>query len=181
MFFDNIEDRRVENVINAFNIYKDYEKKVGEMQYISNTLKEKYVSVLKHNYGFDDVPLLIGNYLKEKTKSMSRIVKHRLNDIFGKYKWDLGKIVFCGYECYAYQVSFTFNRKSYYIQIPNYSNITPNIIEYVDNGMYSLWQKDSKNCSTLIFKHYSKEKVAEFIKNLDKENKINEQEETTRI
>ena len=151
---------------NARALWEDYDKKVDEVMFIRDTLQEKFVSLIKQAYGFSDFPLLIRNYLNDKSKDNARTLKRRLNFKFGKQNWKLDEILMCGNDVYAYQIPFVLNRKKYILQLPVHPHLSIKNIRYAMNGEYALYIRDSKYSITFLYSDYTMEKMNEYIKGL---------------
>lgn len=157
-----------EVVKSVLKLWQEYEKKVDEVTFIRDTLKEKFVNTVYKIYGYDNTCICIQDYLKDKTKENKRRIKTHLDIFYGKQKWDIDKIVCCGNDVYGYQIPFKIDKIKYYIQIPNHPNLSVENICYANYGMYQLCEYENDYCVTVIFADYDRVKIADKIEEISK-------------
>lgn len=153
-----------DNIDNIHNLWMEYEMKVKEYTFLRDIIKQKFLhKVVSSDY--DGIATHIESYIFDKTKR--NFLKIRLNDLFGKYKWDLKNImVLGGYGGYGFAIPFTINDKKYRLEIPHYNNLTVDNMAHIYYGKYAIIEYESKNIMKTLFCDYSTKKISEYLQKL---------------
>lgn len=147
----------------------EYNNKIEEDTLIRDALQEKYLKTVKEIYGQDALPSVISDYCENKAKKKHEFLKYMLDGTFGEQKWHIEDIGCIGINPhYGYAIRFTLDNNEYFLQVPEYKNLTLENMKYVNYGKYSIFLADVDNHTVKeIFSDYDKAKVKEFIKYLE--------------
>lgn len=157
----------------SYDLYKKWSDKVDETIMIRDFFKSKYVGVINQVNQWTYVNVAIEIYLSHKSYTNKKVLKEALKDYLGDFKWDFKRIV--DYD-YAYQISFKICKNEYYIQIPILDNITVDNVDDAEQGMVTVFKKDSKHSSIRAYGSYEIEDVKNFLSELLSEGKANNEE-----
>lgn len=102
-----------------------------------------------------------------KAGAIKPIIEH-LKDITGKSTHKDVKVYCSGYHNYSFIIEFTFNRKMYQVQVPDYPNIKSwDDLTYCNMGKYTFYKREN-GCMQEVCSDYNytkfKDKVKEIIK-----------------
>lgn len=169
-----IENEKIEDCNLNIQIYTDYLVKQINSLYVAltpNILSIAWRGFHKEKDEIED---------KNKYKTCYDIIKDTIiSDIISDTKCNYKKtkfikdIICCGYESYAYNISFVVNNIEFVFSVPCLKNISKTNIEYANYGKYVLAYKDSSISSCYIITSYKLEDLAEAFKNFLEERENN--------
>lgn len=102
-----------------------------------------------------------------------------IDDIINDMKCDYNKknfisdIIVCGYESYAYNISFIVNNIEFIFMVPCVDKINDKNLKYANYGQYVLAYKETSCCTSYICTSYDMEDLAKAFKKFIKERNNN--------
>lgn len=171
-YMEDEETRVIKNIEYVKALYNTQKEKVKNEKYIENLLLEDYVRAIKKNTSRYDLINLFRdaqNELKEKAKSkrknLETLKEFMLDDFLNNdNNFKLTEIIACGYEDYAWAITFEGYNKTFRIDIPMMKNLSTTNIEYAGHGTFSFIIKDGYNSWEVLKRSYKIKDIANYIK-----------------
>lgn len=168
----NYEEKLLEKIRYAKEVYEAQVDKVKREQYILQALHQDYVDKIrerKSRYDMINIYSLaqaeVGTRLKRERPHFETLQSFLREDFLDNdKKFKLKKIISCGYENYAWQFEFEGYGKTIYINVPYLRNVTTKNVQYAHYGMFTFGVQEGEHFWKMLKGSYEMSEIAQTVK-----------------
>ena len=168
----NYEEKLLEKIRYAKELYDEQVEKVKKEQYILRALHQDVVDKIrerKSRYDMINTYTLaqaeVGSRYKKDRPHLETIKRWLMEDFLDNDRnFKLKAIVSCGFEDYAWRFEFEGYGKTIDICVPYMRNITTKNVQYAHYGMFTFSIKESDHVWKLLKGSYEMSEIAQTIK-----------------
>ena len=172
-YMEDEETKAIKNIEYVKSLYDAQKEKVKNEKYIENLLLKDYVLAIRQNITrydlidlFRDAQKELKENAKSKRKNLETLKNFMLDDFLNNdNNFKLTDIIACGYEDYAWAITFEGYNKTFRIDIPIKKKLTTDNIGYANNGMFSFMIKDGNSSWSVLKSSYKIKDISDYIKN----------------